>query len=89
MRFSLEMLRCIWSGRRIQRYLDADPSAPLTPHAERKLKAHLSVCEYCAQACEEQRSLKQTLSKWSRPRSEQELAKLRAWVDAMIDKESG
>ena len=26
-----QMLTCHWSAQRIQRYLDADPAAPLTP----------------------------------------------------------
>lgn len=85
MRVGLYMLRCLWSGRRIQRYLDADPTAPLSKREKKLLEAHLAVCEYCAQTCAEQRALKRALSKWQQPRNESELVRLRAYAEAMLE----
>ncbi len=59
------MLRCHWSARRIQRYLDADPSAPLTPAETRKLVAHLDTCTRCTAAADEYRGLRRTLMRLS------------------------
>ena len=59
------MLGCHWSARRIQRYLDADPSAPLTPGEVARLEAHLAVCERCSHVVLEHRALHRALSLWS------------------------
>lgn len=59
-----QMITCHWSARRIQRYLDADPSAPLTPGEVAKIEAHLAMCEKCTQTAEEHRSLHRALSRW-------------------------
>ncbi|ABL81598.1 MULTISPECIES: zf-HC2 domain-containing protein [unclassified Nocardioides] len=60
-----QLLSCHWSARRIQRYLDADPSAPLTPGEVARLEAHLSTCEKCSGVVVEHRTLHQALSLWS------------------------
>jgi hypothetical protein len=36
------MVRCHWSARRIQRFLDRDRSAPLSPSETRRLAEHLN-----------------------------------------------
>ncbi|MCA1783261.1 MAG: anti-sigma factor [Dermatophilaceae bacterium] len=59
-----QMITCHWSARRIQRYLDADPAAPLTPGEIARLEAHLAECEKCAQVSEEHRVLHRALSLW-------------------------
>lgn len=59
------MLTCHWSARRIQRYLDADPSAPLTPGEVARLEAHLAVCERCGPVVLEHQALHRALSLWS------------------------
>jgi anti-sigma factor RsiW len=59
-----QMMTCRWSASRIQRYLDADPSAPLTPHEVEKLEAHLTTCEKCTQTAAEHRALHRALSLW-------------------------
>lgn len=57
------MATCRWSGRRIQRYIDADPAAPLSPEELRRLEAHLAVCERCAAAATESRGIKVALAR--------------------------
>ncbi len=60
-----QMLTCHWSARRIQRYLDADPAAPLTPGEIVRLEGHLATCERCSRAANEHRALHRALSLWS------------------------
>ncbi len=60
-----QMLTCHWSARRIQRYLDADPAARLTPGEISRLEGHLTTCEKCTQVAAEHRSLHGALSLWS------------------------
>ena len=56
-----QMLTCHWSARRIQRYLDADPSAPLTPGEVATLEEHLAECERCTAAISHHRGLRRAL----------------------------
>jgi len=60
-----QMLTCHWSARRLQRYLDADPAAPLTPGEVARLEEHLATCERCTRVAEQHRALHRALSLWS------------------------
>lgn len=60
-----QMLTCHWTARRIQRYLDADPAAPLTPGEIARLEEHLATCERCTRVAFEHRALHRALSVWS------------------------
>lgn len=60
-----EMLTCHWAARRIQRYLDADPAAPLTATSVARLEAHLTTCEKCSGLLADNRALQRSLSHWS------------------------
>lgn len=60
-----QMLGCHWVSRRLQRYLDADPSAPLTDEETARLEAHLERCERCSGAVRRWRRLDAQLSRWS------------------------
>ncbi len=90
MRQSLrQMLVCRWSARRIQRYLDADPSALLTPGEIAKIESHLARCEKCTQTAEEHRALHRALSQWpgrQAPDAEA-IARLRSFVDQLAEDE--
>ncbi len=59
-----QMLTCHWSARRIQRYLDADPVARLTPGEISRLEEHLATCEKCTQVVAEHRALHRALFLW-------------------------
>ena len=59
------VVTCHWSGRRIQRYLDADPAAPLDVDEIRRLEAHLAMCERCKAAENEFRQINTALSRWA------------------------
>ena len=57
------MVTCWWSGRHLERYLDADPSVPLTEAEVARLEHHLGICSRCATSMEEQLAVKQALSR--------------------------
>ena len=40
-------LRCKINSRRLSRYIDRDPDAPLNESEIRKVKAHIAECEKC------------------------------------------
>ena len=58
------MATCHWTARRLQRYLDADPSAPLTPGEVARLESHLAICEKCTRLSEEHQVLRRALEHW-------------------------
>lgn len=55
------MVTCRWSAHRIQRYIDADPAAPLTDDELHRLETHLGVCERCTAIVNESRGVKSAL----------------------------
>lgn len=59
------MVTCHWSARRIGRYLDNDPSAPLTEDEARRLEEHLAICERCTTVAADQCALSRALARWS------------------------
>ncbi|MGB3185241.1 MAG: hypothetical protein WBG36_13660 [Ornithinimicrobium sp.] len=60
------MVTCHWAARRLQRYLDADPSAMLKTDEVGRLEAHLAVCERCTAVLSEYRGLKRVFARWAR-----------------------
>lgn len=57
----LSLARCHWTARRLQRYLDADPAAPLSAADALRVKSHLRDCDRCRAAGGEYRSLTKLL----------------------------
>ncbi len=58
------MLTCRWAARRIQRYLDADPAAALTPEEINRLRTHLAACQKCATAVAYNHGIRRVLATW-------------------------
>lgn len=85
------MLTCHWSARRIQRYLDADPAAPLTPGEVARLEEHLATCERCTGVVVEYRVLHRALSRWSGRASVDPAAvdRLRHFLDDLTEGRAG
>jgi len=83
------MVTCHWSARRIGRYLDQDPSAPLAPEEVRRLEEHLAVCEKCTRVTDEQRALSRALTSWSQKRlvDEAALARMHDVLDRITGEE--
>ncbi len=42
------MIECRHAASRLERYLDADPSAPLRADERARLATHLAVCDQCS-----------------------------------------
>lgn len=84
-----KMLTCHWSARRIQRYLDHDPSAVLAPAEVRRLEEHLAICEKCTQVAAEHQSLNRALARWSGQQQPdpESLARLHAAMDRLVNQE--
>lgn len=82
-----QMLTCHWTARRIQRYLDADPSAPLTPGEVTRLEEHIASCERCGEVMRQHRVLHSALSVWSGRRSVDPATvdRMRTVLDGLID----
>lgn len=64
-----QMVTCHWTARRLQRYLDADPAAPLTPGEVTRLEEHVATCARCSEVMRQHRLLHRALSLWSTRRS--------------------
>ena len=86
-----QMLICHWSARRIQRYLDADPAAPLTPGEIARLEGHLATCEKCTRVLSEHRVLHRALSRRSGASEvdPQSVARVRAFLSTISDEDHG
>ncbi len=83
------MLSCHFTAKRLQRYLDADPSAPLDPAEIRRLEAHLGECDRCASAVADFRSMRWAMLRLSRhvgpdPAA---VARLHGVVDQLLEEE--
>ena len=84
------MLSCRWSARRLGRYLDHDPTVPLTAAEIQRLEDHLAVCERCRGVSAEQRALHRALSRWPVQRlpDDAALARLHATLDRITHEET-
>jgi len=61
-----EALECRRTRKRLQRFLDRDPSALLTPDEAREVEQHLKGCERCTGLAEEYRALHRSLDRFGR-----------------------
>ncbi|WP_300384403.1 zf-HC2 domain-containing protein [uncultured Nocardioides sp.] len=86
-RTARRMLTCHWSARRLQRYLDADPAAPLTSREVARLEEHLATCERCADVLGEHRLLSRALGGWRRgtPVDHASVRRVRALVEDLAE----
>ncbi len=76
-------LTCLWAGRRLNRYLDADPSATLSPDEVARLEMHLAVCVRCGPAYADLRRVKAALAGWQRTPDPAAITRLKALVDEL------
>lgn len=82
-----QLLTCRWTARRLQRYLDADPAAPLAPGEVTRLEEHLSTCARCGEVVGQHRRLRRALAGWSarQPVEAGSLDRLRTVLDDLVD----
>lgn len=84
------MWTCHWARRRLQRYLDADPAAPLTADEAHRLETHLATCDRCTALAEEYRGLRRAMLSWSARRSPDPaaVARLRLAAEQLIGQDA-
>jgi len=56
-----QLMECRRTARNLQRFLDRDPSAPLSDEDRRRVEVHLAECEKCAALSEEYQVLHRSL----------------------------
>lgn len=85
------MWTCHWARRHVHRYLDADPSLPLTAREIRRLEAHLATCARCATTAEDYRRLRRALADWSHGRAPDPaiMEQIHAWVRDLVTDDAG
>ena len=85
-RTARQMLTCHWTARRLQRYLDADPSAPLSAGEVARLEEHLAACERCAEVLSQHRTLARALGGWGRrtPVQPASVERMRSVLDDLV-----
>ncbi len=54
-------MRCKWTTRRLQRYLDMDPAAHLSPQEISRVRAHLMECEKCSASVDDYKRMNTAL----------------------------
>lgn len=58
------MPECHWVRAHLIRYLDRDPSAPLSNEELARLESHIAICDKCISISEEYRETSQALSQF-------------------------
>jgi anti-sigma factor RsiW len=54
-------MRCKWTARRLQQYIDMDPAAKLTGGEITRVRAHLAECEKCSSTVADYKKISKTL----------------------------
>ena len=54
-------LRCKWTSRRLQQYIDMDPAAELSEREITRVRAHLTECEKCSSSVADYKKISKTL----------------------------
>lgn len=60
----MSMPECHWVRAHLIRYLDRDPSAPLSEEELTRLQAHIAICDKCAAISDEYRETSKALSQF-------------------------
>ncbi len=54
-------LRCKWTARRLQQYIDMDPAAELSAKEIAQVRNHLAECEKCSVSVADYKKISKTL----------------------------
>ena len=76
-------LRCKWATRRLQRYLDMDPAAPLSESEVSRVRAHIADCEKCSTSVADYKQINSALRRLgaSKVPDEMSLLRLKSAID--------
>ncbi|MBI1352353.1 MAG: zf-HC2 domain-containing protein [Actinomycetales bacterium] len=85
------MRECRRTARNLQRFLDRDPSAPLSEDDRRRVEAHLKECEKCRTLSEEFQALHSSLSDLGSTLapSDEAVDRVKAALDRALQAETG
>lgn len=64
----IHLTTCWWAARRLDRYVDADPSARLSGAEAARIEQHAATCRRCARDLAERRSVREALGGLGRRR---------------------
>jgi anti-sigma factor RsiW len=86
-----QLLECRRTARNLQRFLDRDPSAPLSEEDRRRVAAHLDECEKCAAISAEYQALHASLQHLGSALAPdpQAVERVRAAVDRALASDDG
>lgn len=74
----MSMPECHWVRAHLIRYLDRDPSAPLSDVELARLQTHIAICDKCAAISNEYRETSKALSQLRAQVDEDSIARLSA-----------
>jgi len=74
----MSMPECHWVRAHLIRYLDHDPSAPLSDEELARLQSHIAICDKCAAISDEYRETSKALSQLRTHVDEDSIARLSA-----------
>lgn len=72
------MPECHWIRAHLIRYLDRDPSAPLSAEELTRLESHIAICDKCASISEDYRETSRALSQLRTNVDQESIARLSA-----------
>ena len=74
----LSMPECHWVRAHLIRYLDRDPSAPMSTEELARLESHIAICDKCASISDEYRETSKALSQLRTHVDQESIARLSA-----------
>ena len=72
------MPECHWVRAHLIRYLDRDPSAPMSPEELARLETHIAICDRCSAISKDYRETSQALSRLRTHVDKESIARLSA-----------
>lgn len=85
----LQAIHCHQTAKRLSKYLDMDPSAPLSQLELSRVREHLAECQKCTELANDLKNVKSRL-RWlgaSRLADQSSLAKLTVTLDGLSHRE--
>ena len=79
----MSMPECHWVRAHLIRYLDRDPSAPMSPEELARLETHIAICEKCASVSEDYRETSYALSQLRTHIDQESIARLSASLEKL------
>ena len=79
----MSMPECHWVRAHLIRYLDRDPSAPMSPEELARLETHIAICDRCSAISEDYRETSQALSQLRTHVDKKSIARLSASLEKL------